>query len=155
MTHHSGGVFCSNLPAHCNNKYEVFYSLWPCSCHSKLESSGDRVYLIFFIIFIMAGFDDDDFSLSGLTQEGHEFDVPLMMKIMMVFWIVLESSLEKYLIKQQVPLKGACRQVSSHVSSHMSSQVHQISRFLKQLVVDYFFQTAWHLLCHIQSNQLM
>ena len=23
----------------------------------------------------MAGFDDDDFSLSGLTQEGHEFDV--------------------------------------------------------------------------------
>ena len=23
----------------------------------------------------MAGFDDNDFSLSGLTQEGHEFDV--------------------------------------------------------------------------------
>ena len=23
----------------------------------------------------MAGFDNDDFSLSGLTQEGHEFDV--------------------------------------------------------------------------------
>ena len=23
----------------------------------------------------MAGFDDDDFLLSGLTQEGHEFDV--------------------------------------------------------------------------------
>ena len=23
----------------------------------------------------MAGFEDDDFSLSGLTQEGHEFDV--------------------------------------------------------------------------------
>ena len=23
----------------------------------------------------MAGFDDDNFSLSGLTQEGHEFDV--------------------------------------------------------------------------------
>ena len=33
------------------------------------------MYLIFFIIFIMAGFDDDDFSLSGLTQERHEFDV--------------------------------------------------------------------------------
>ena len=33
------------------------------------------MYLIFFVIFIMAGFDDDDFSLSGLTQEGHEFDV--------------------------------------------------------------------------------
>ena len=63
------------LPAHYNNKYEVFYSLWPCSCHSKLESRGNRMYLIFFIIFIMAGFDDDDFSLSGLTQEGHKFDV--------------------------------------------------------------------------------
>ena len=25
------------------------------------------------LIVIMAGFDDDDFSLSGLTQEGHDF----------------------------------------------------------------------------------
>ena len=25
------------------------------------------------LIIIMAGFDDDDFSLSGLTQEGHDF----------------------------------------------------------------------------------
>ena len=35
------------------------------------------MYLIFLVIFIMAGFgfDNDDFSLSGLTQEGHEFDV--------------------------------------------------------------------------------
>ena len=33
------------------------------------------MYLIFFVIFIMAGFDDNDFSLSGLTQEGHKFDV--------------------------------------------------------------------------------
>ena len=28
-------------------------------------------FVILFII--MAGFDDDDFSLSGLTQEGHDF----------------------------------------------------------------------------------
>ena len=70
------GHLLSNLPAHCNNKHEVFYSLWPCSCHSKLESSDDRMHFwIFFIIFIMAGFDDNNFSLSGLTQEGHEFDV--------------------------------------------------------------------------------
>ena len=35
------------------------------------------MYLVIFVIFIMAGFvfDDDDFSLSGLTQEGHEYDV--------------------------------------------------------------------------------
>ena len=33
------------------------------------------MYLVFFAIFLMVGFDDDDFSLSGLTQEGHEFDV--------------------------------------------------------------------------------
>ena len=34
------------------------------------------MYLICFVIFvIMAGFEDDDFSLSGLMQEGHEFDV--------------------------------------------------------------------------------
>ena len=24
------------------------------------------------------GFDDDDFSLSGLTQEGHEFDITVI-----------------------------------------------------------------------------
>ena len=33
------------------------------------------MYLICLLIVIMAGFEDDDFSLSGLTQEGHEFDV--------------------------------------------------------------------------------
>ena len=36
------------------------------------------MYLVFFVIlFIMTGFvfNDDDFSLSGLTQEGHEYDV--------------------------------------------------------------------------------
>ena len=26
----------------------------------------------------MAGFEDDNFSLSGLTQEGHELDVTVM-----------------------------------------------------------------------------
>ena len=32
----------------------------------------------FVIIVIMAGFDDDDFSLSGLTQQGHELDVTVI-----------------------------------------------------------------------------
>ena len=38
------------------------------------------MYLISFIIVIIAGFgfDDDDFSLSGLTQEGHNFDVTVI-----------------------------------------------------------------------------
>ena len=45
--------------------------------HSNLESRGNQMYLVFFVIFIMGGFgfDDDDFSLSGLTQEGQEYDV--------------------------------------------------------------------------------
>ena len=43
--------------------------------HSKLESHGDRMYLMCLVIVIMAGFEDDDFLLSGLTQEGHKFDV--------------------------------------------------------------------------------
>ena len=40
------------------------------------ESRSDQMYLICFVIVIMAGFgfDDDKFSLSGLTQEGHKFD---------------------------------------------------------------------------------
>ena len=33
------------------------------------------MYLICLVIVIMAGFDDDDFSLSGLMQEGHELNV--------------------------------------------------------------------------------
>ena len=48
--------------------------------HSKLESHSNRMYLFCFIIVIMAGFgfDDDDFSLSGLMQEGHNFDVTVI-----------------------------------------------------------------------------
>ena len=48
--------------------------------HSKLESRSDWMYLICFIIVIMArfGFDENDFSLSGLTQEGHKFDVTVI-----------------------------------------------------------------------------
>ena len=38
------------------------------------------MYLICFVIVIMAGFgfDDDDFSISGLMQEGHDFDVTVI-----------------------------------------------------------------------------
>ena len=38
------------------------------------------MYLICFTIVIMAGFrfDDDDFSLFGLMQEGHKFDVTII-----------------------------------------------------------------------------
>ena len=38
------------------------------------------MYLVCFIIVIMAGFgfDDDDFSLSGLTQEGHRFNATVI-----------------------------------------------------------------------------
>ena len=114
------------------------------------------MYLVFFVIlFIMAGFgfDDDNFSLSGLTQEGHEYDVTT---------INSSTDDENYDGLLQCArkltgenLKGASRQVSSHLSSHVSSQLSRICRFVKQLIVDYFFQTAWHLLCHIQTNRLM
>ena len=34
------------------------------------------MYFVYFvIIFIMAGFDNDDFSLSGLTQEGNDVTI--------------------------------------------------------------------------------
>ena len=36
------------------------------------------MYLICFVIVIMAGFGDKDFSLSGLTKEGYEFDVTVI-----------------------------------------------------------------------------
>ena len=31
------------------------------------------MFCLVILFIIMAGFDDDDFSLSGLTQEGHDF----------------------------------------------------------------------------------
>ena len=48
--------------------------------HSKLESHSYQMYLICFVIVIMAGFgfDDNNFSLSGLTQEGHDFNVTVI-----------------------------------------------------------------------------
>ena len=64
-----------------DNKYLIFYSFWPCLSHSLVESHSNQMYFIcFIIIFIMAGFgfDDDDFSLIGLTQEGHNFDVTVI-----------------------------------------------------------------------------
>ena len=38
------------------------------------------MYLVCFVIVIMAGFgfEDDDFLLSGLTQEGHKFNVTVI-----------------------------------------------------------------------------
>ena len=48
--------------------------------HSLLESRSIQMYFcVFFALFVMAGsFDDNDFSLSGLMQEGHEVDVTVI-----------------------------------------------------------------------------
>ena len=76
------------------------------------------------------GFDDDDFSLSGLMQEGHEFDVTV---------ISSSSDDDNYgglldcarkltgeISRKQVHWKGVCSQVLSQVSSQVSSQMHRI-----------------------------
>ena len=79
MTHHSRGRLNGNLllkfPALYDNKYVIFYSLWPCYFIPSLNLIAYRHMFCFIILcIIMAGFgfDDDDFSLSGLTQEGHD-----------------------------------------------------------------------------------
>ena len=46
--------------------------------HSLVEYCGNRMFFFCFVIVIMAGFEDDDFSLSGLTQQGHELDVTVI-----------------------------------------------------------------------------
>ena len=63
------------VPALYDNKYVIFYSLWPCYFIPSLNLVVYRHMFCFVILcIIMAGFgfDDDDFSLSGLTQEGHD-----------------------------------------------------------------------------------
>ena len=70
------GNLLLEFPAHYDNKYVIFYSLWPCCFIPSLNLIADRHMFSCFVILIliMAGFyDDDDFSLSGLTQEGHDF----------------------------------------------------------------------------------
>ena len=79
MTHHSRGRLNGNLllkfPTLYDNKYVIFYSLWPCYFIPSLNLIAYRHMFCFVILcIIMAGFgfDDDDFSLSGLMQEGHD-----------------------------------------------------------------------------------
>ena len=76
MTHHSRGCLLLKLPSHYDNKYVIFYSLWPCYFIPSLNLVAyTHMLFCFTILIIMAGFgfDDDNFSLSGLTQEGHDF----------------------------------------------------------------------------------
>ena len=79
MTHHSRGHLNGNLllkfPALYDNKYVIFYSLWPCYFIPSLNLIAYRHMFCFVILcIIMAGFgfDDDNFSLSRLKQEGHD-----------------------------------------------------------------------------------
>ena len=58
-----------------DNKYVIFYSLWPRYFIPSLNLVAYRHMLCFVILFIIMagfGFDNDNFSLSGLTQEGHD-----------------------------------------------------------------------------------
>ena len=76
--HDSRGRLNGNLllkfPTLYDNKYVIFYSLWPCYFIPSLNLVAYRHMFCFVILFIiMAGFDDDNFSSSGLMQEGHDF----------------------------------------------------------------------------------
>ena len=78
MTPHSRGHLNGNLlkiPILYDNKYVIFYLLWPCYFLPSLNLVAYRHMFCFVILFIIMagfGFDDNDFSLSGLTQEGHD-----------------------------------------------------------------------------------
>ena len=71
---HLNGNLLLKFPTLYDNKYVIFYSLWPCYFIPSLNLVAYRHMFCFVILFIiMAGFDDDNFSLSGLMQEGHDF----------------------------------------------------------------------------------
>ena len=61
------------FPALYDNKYVCFYSLWPCYFIPSLNLIAYRHMLLILIIMAGFGFDDNDFSLSGLMQEEHDF----------------------------------------------------------------------------------
>ena len=80
------------------------------------------MYLVCLVIVIMAGFgfDDDNFSLSGLMQEGHEFNVTV---------ISSSSDDENYdgLLECACKLAGETSDKSSMEGGQVLSQVHRIS----------------------------
>ena len=47
---------------------------WHYFCHFSLEIESNHMYF-FCVLFVMASFYDDDHSLAGLTQEGHEVEI--------------------------------------------------------------------------------
>ena len=160
--HKSRGRLNGNLllefPAHYDNKYVIFYSLWPCCFIPSLNLVADRHMFSCFVILIliMAGFyDDNDFSLSGLMPEGHDFVT------------VIESSSsddENYhgLLDCACQLPGESDKSSIEggvqggvvhaVMDQVSWKLRQICQFLKCLIVDYFLQTIWHLLPLTQTS---
>ena len=64
-----------------NNKYVIFYSLWPCLSHTLVESYGNQMYLFcFVIIVIMAGFKDETF----LSLDLHNKDMSWMLLLFLL-----------------------------------------------------------------------
>ena len=107
------------------------------------------------LILIMAGFyDDDDFSLSGLMQEGHDFVT------------VIESSSDDENYHRLLDcarqlagesdkscIEGASREVLCMLSwTKMSWKLCRICLFLKCLIVNYLPQTICHLLRLTQTS---
>ena len=98
------------------------------------------------------GFDDDNFSLPGLTQEGHKFDVTV---------IDFPSDDDNY-----SDLLECARKLGRNISEKLSSLEGGIqpgvkpgvkpkeSSFLisKNVNMLQSLQTPWHLLYHIQTN---
>ena len=69
-----GASLLLKFPALYDNKYVFFYSLWPCYFFPSLNLIAyTHMLFCFVILIIMAGFgfDDGNFSLSGLMQ-GHD-----------------------------------------------------------------------------------
>ena len=137
------------FPTLYDNKYVCFYSLWPCYFIPSLNLVAYRHMFCFVILFIiMAGFDDDDFSLSGLTQEGHDFVMVINSS---------SSDDENYdgLLECARQLAGETSDKSSMEGGMQPGVKPGVSNILKCLIVDYFFQMTWHLLYHNQSSPMM
>ena len=97
----------------------------------------------------MAGFDDDNFSLSGLMQEGHDFVTVINSS---------SSDNENYdgLLECAHQLAGETSDKSSMEGGMQPGVEPGIEPGVSNIpIVDYFFQMTWHLLYHNQSSPMM
>ena len=123
MTDHSRGCLLLKLPALYDNKYVIFYSLWPCYF---IPSLNLVVYTCCFAsqFLLLLSWPALDLTISSSSSDDENYDGLLECAHKLAGETSDKSSME-----------GGMQGGVSQVLIQVSSQVHRISQFLKWLML--------------------